>query len=231
MLVVIASQQDQVAHALVSQWAAHGTGLLTCADLSTSGWRHHLSTTGCPTAVVGGQEVAVEEITGVLTRLPCMFEHELVDIVPDDRPYVAMEMTAFLLAWLSSLRCPVLNRPTSTCLSGPYWRRERWIAAAAQVGMPVRPLHRRAALSNGIPAESPDPLAVTVTVVGQRWFGAVDAALAAQARHLADFAGVDLLTVQFSCPEAGAYFISANAWPDIEAAGMADVILEYLLRM
>jgi len=102
-----------------------------------AGWRQSLGGVDGDAAVVEGKRVPQKEITGVLTRLPCVFEQELVDITPDDRRYVAAEMTAFLLFWLSRLKCPVLNRPTPTCLSGPYWRREKWIHVAARVGIPV----------------------------------------------------------------------------------------------
>jgi hypothetical protein len=40
------------------------------------------------------------------------------------RKYVAAEFNAFLLAWLSAQSCPVLNRPTASCLSGPNWQPE-----------------------------------------------------------------------------------------------------------
>lgn len=230
MLVITATQQDLVAQALGSLWAVHDAALLTPADLSISGWRDYLNTNKGSTAVVSGQIVAVEEITGVFTRLPCVFEQELDTIVPEDRSYVATEMTAFLLSWLSRLKCPVLNRPTPTSLSGPYWRQERWIYAAAQVGIPVRQLHRQAVLPTVTQFELPDLHSVTVTVVGTHCFGAVDDALAIQARRLADLAQVDLLAVQFSSSEPGASFISANVWPDIATNEVADAILAYLQR-
>ena len=73
----------------------------------------------------------------MLTRVPAVFEDELTDIMFSDRSYVAAEMTAFLLFWLSRLRCPVLNEPTATCLAGRYWRREQWIDQAARAGIAV----------------------------------------------------------------------------------------------
>lgn len=229
MLIVTANRQDEIAQALVSRWAPYGAGLLTCVDLSTRGWRHRLSSTAGAAAVVGGQVVAVEEITGVYTRLPCIFEEELTHIVPEERSYVAAEMTAFLLSWLSSLRCPVINRPTPTCLAGPYWRKGQWIFAAARVGIPVRPLlqQTRSAVEAS-PEETTGAQAVTVTVVNDRCFGNVDKALADQARRLATFACVDLLAVQFSGPEPGAYFVRADVWPELAADEVEDAVLSYL---
>ncbi len=60
--------------------------------------------------------------------------------------YVSAEMTAFLLSWLSGLDCPILNRPTPNCLSGPGWRQEQWIHLAARLGIPVDPVQRYAKL-------------------------------------------------------------------------------------
>src|SRR5229473_654434 len=124
MLVVLAHRYDQEARELVSRWSASGACLLTSADLSCKGWRHSSEESAASTALVSGRVVHVDQISGVLTLLPGVFEEELVDIVPSDRSYVAAEMTAFLLCWLSTLQCPVLNRPTPTCLSGLYWRQE-----------------------------------------------------------------------------------------------------------
>src|SRR5579872_3914402 len=124
MLVVLAHRYDQEARELVSHWSASDARLLTSADLSRKGWRHFSDEPTASTAVISGRVVPVDQISGVLTLLTGVFEQELVDIVPSDRSYAAAEMTAFLLCWLSTLKCPVLNRPTPTCLSGPYWRRE-----------------------------------------------------------------------------------------------------------
>ena len=228
MLVVIASRQDIMAQALVTSWAEHHACLLTCTDLSSGGWRYNLSAFEESTAVIGKQMVPVREITGVLTRLPCVYDQELVGIVPEDRTYVATEMTAFLLSWLSNLKCPVLNRPTPTCLSGPYWRAERWVYAAAQAGIPVGRIDRRIARGSPQTLEPSDSQTVTVTLVGKHCFGAVHERLAEHTRCLADMAQVDLLAVQFSSSEPDAYFISANIWPDLAADGVADAILAYL---
>ncbi|AFY34784.1 hypothetical protein [Calothrix sp. PCC 7507] len=224
MLVVVASRHDKAAEALVARWAVHGASLLTCEDLSVAGWRHYLSSPQDSTAVIGGQAMALEKITGVFTRLPCIFERELLHIVPDDRAYVAAEMNAFLISWLSQLPCPVLNRPTPTYLLGPAWRAEQWIYAAAQIGIPVRPRQRQVILSpNIVPQVLPKPSA-TVTVVGNRCLGAVDKTLAHYARNLADAAKVDLLTVHFSGDE----FLGADLSTDTSTPEVADAIFEYL---
>lgn len=228
MLVVVASRHDEPAKALVTRWAAHDARLLTCEDLSVAGWRHYSDGRRPSRAVISGREVGVEEISGVLTRLPCVVEHELTHIIPVDRAYVAAEMTAFLTAWLTGLRCPVVNRPTPTCLSGPNWRPEQWVYAAAQVGIPVHPLHRRVSLGSQPGSAVSHSKPVTVTVLGDRWFGSVAPEVAIQARRLADAAKVELLAVRFSGPDPGCSFVSANIWPEFGSDDLLDALLAYL---
>jgi len=227
MIVIIASCYDETAKAIVARWKAHGACLLTCEDLSVAGWSYYPATFKASTAVVGGQEVALKEIRGILTRLPGIPEQELLWIVPADRTYVAMEMTSFLTSWLSEAKCPILNRPTPVNLSGPNWRPEQWTYAASQLGIPVRPMHRRIAPTNRVELEAPASKSVTVTVIGDCCFGSVDEALTIQARLLANAANVDLLAVQFSGSEAGSLFLSANVWPDVAEDDVADAIIEY----
>ncbi len=243
MLVVVASRHDKAAEALVANWAAHGHGvsLLTPEDLSVVGWRHYLSSIDgeinsplSSSAVVGGVAmsttcaIALDQITGVLTRLPSIFEQELLHIIPEDRAYVATEMNAFLIAWLSSLKCPVLNRPTPTYLLGPAWRPEQWVYAAAQLGIPVRPVRRQSSMSANVCPQVLEKSSVKVTVVGDRCLGEVEKTLASHARRIADAAQVDLLTVHFSSNESPAEFLGADLWTDISAPDVGDAILEYL---
>jgi hypothetical protein len=232
MIVILAHRWDQIPKALASRWGADDVGILTAQDLSVAGWRQHLhghlNGTSSGTAVVGQKLVPQNEIDGVLTLLPCVFEQELVETVPEDRRYVAGEMTAFLLFWLSRLECPVLNRPTTTCLSGPYWRREKWIHVAAQAGIPVQPVRRHTVSPASVTEELAVPESATVTVVGECIFGAIEPGLRRQARSLADLAGVELLTVRFSSPEPGACFVAADIFPDLSDNELADATLEYL---
>lgn len=214
----------------MARWAVQGASLLTCEDLSMAGWRYYLGTPAGSTAVLGGRTIAMKDIFGVLTRLPGVAETELGHIVPADRAYVASEMTAFLLAWLSGLKCPVLNRPTPLCLAGPGWRPEQWTYAAARLGFLVQPVRRRLALSAEVSTEHPELHLQTVTVVGDRCFGAVDSGLESHARRLADTAGVNLLAVRFSARENGFFFLGADLWPEVISDEVADTILEYLQR-
>jgi hypothetical protein len=191
------------------------------------GWTQRLRVMNDSAGVIERNLVSQREISGVLTRLPCVFEAELTDIVPQDRSYVAAEMTAFLLFWLSQLTCPVLNRPTPTNLSGPNWRREKWVRVAAQAGIPVQPVRRHAALTGCRTEEDTLLTTSTLTVIGDRIFGESASRLHQQALCLAQLAGVDLLEVHFSGPDGGARFVSADVFPSLSDDRVADAVLEF----
>jgi hypothetical protein len=227
MIVIVANRWDRTAKAWATRWTRYGTGVLTAQDLSAAGWRQRLSQLESGTAVIEGKLVPQREITGVLTLLPCVTERELVDIAPEDRPYVATEMTAFLLFWLSNLKCPVLNRPTPMCLSGPYWRREKWLSVAAQAGIPVQAFRRRAVPGSSA-EEDAVPAATIVIVAGKSVIGEADPELQLQARRLAELAGVGLLAVHFSSPEHDARFVTASTFPNLSDDRAAEAVLEYL---
>lgn len=176
----------------------------------------------------------VGDIAGVLVRLPCVYSHELLHITPADRDYVAAEMTAFLLSWLSTLACPVLNYPTPTCLGGPYWRPEQWTYAAACAGIPVTSTRRQVYLSASLTSVASemvqfDPAAsnLCVTVIGDRCVGNADGTLRRYARHLAEAAGVGLLTVRFIDDSLGLRFADANPWPTLDDA-VGEAVLAHM---
>jgi glutathione synthase/RimK-type ligase-like ATP-grasp enzyme len=52
VLVVVGSAHDRSARAVVERWASLGAGMVTCEDLSASGWRHRPRSPDRSTAVV-----------------------------------------------------------------------------------------------------------------------------------------------------------------------------------
>jgi hypothetical protein len=229
MLVVVSDRHDTGATALVQRWRAHEAQLLTSGDLTIAGWCHSLEHPGASTAVVGGRVISISKIEGVLTLLPYIMPDQLIDIVAEDRAYVAAEMMAFLVSWLYELSCPVLNRPTPTCLMGLNWRPEQWVHAAAYLGIPVRQIRHRVSLTNAS-LELFNASPTIVTVVGDRWFGRADDVLATHALRLAAFAGLDLLAVHFDRQEADARLVGAELRPDVSSPEIADAILQYFRR-
>jgi hypothetical protein len=227
MIVVLSSRYDPTAEWLVARWESAGGCRLTCEDLSVSGWRFLPSKPLAGVAVLGGREVALPDIHGVLNRLPYVSDFDLTHIAPPDRGYVAAEMTAFFTCWLSALPCPVLNRPSPGCLTGPHVHAEQWIVAAARLGMNTQPAQTRLGLRQSHELQPEVPTS-TVTVIGNRGFGRVNAVLLRQASDLARVIGVDLLGVGFTGPEPSARFVGVNTSPDVDSPEMADAILDYL---
>jgi hypothetical protein len=227
VIVILARQGDESARSLAARWSAHGALLLSPPDLSIPGWQYNPLAAEASAAVISRRAIGTSEITGVLTRLSWVFEHELIQVAPNDRAYAASEMNAFLLALLDGLACPLLNRPTTTCLSGPCWRKERWVHFAARLGIPVCPVRREARLSDALSPEEPQSPSKSVTVVGDRCFGETEKTIANCARQLASAAGVDLLRVHFRNVDGEPRLLGADLCPDISSTNVADAVLDY----
>ncbi|MDE1819028.1 MAG: hypothetical protein KGI19_10555 [Thaumarchaeota archaeon] len=229
-MLVLASCYDITAKNLVSRWSNFGAKLLTCEDLSKIGWQQFQDSNKISTAVADGEIVPTEEIRGVLVRLPFVMEQELLHIVPEDRDYVAAEMTSFLLYWLSTLKCPVINRPTSACLCGPNWRHEQWIHTASKIGMNVESVKRHTAFANYESHILNPNSCVKVTVVGEKCFGQTDEILSNQAKLLAKAAGVNLLCVKFSGSDNDPFFVGADLILEKIEDNIADAILQCFVQ-
>ena len=142
MVIILAYAHDRAAAALAARWRAAGedAAVLTCADLSRRGWLHVPNDPSRGRVAIDGRIVATQTIRAVIVRMPVVSEVELAHLHPGDRSYAASEMQAFLLSWLSSLLCSVINRPTTCNLGGPAWHTSEWVLRAARVGLAVRPL-------------------------------------------------------------------------------------------
>jgi len=231
LLVVVGSQHDQAAQELVAAWTTHCAALLTCEDLSTAGWQLRVPGRSRSQAVVSGKIISEEDIQGVVMRRPWIIEGELTHITASDREYVAAEMNAFLLAWLTSLKCPVLNRPSGTSLCGPNWRAFQWAQAAAAAGFKVQPAKWRVPpprTNCSKHSEEPSPL-IDVTVIGKRCIGEVELQCQEAARRLSQRANTILLGVRLRRTDDGPVFASATATPDLKGEEIANAVVNYML--
>jgi hypothetical protein len=136
-------------------------------------------------------------------------------------------MTAFLLYWLSGLRCPILNRPTPGCLTGPSWRSEQWRQLARSRRIPVGSLRR----TTGAPAAPRQrPPMRSLTVVGTRVVETHLPALHAPVRALATDAGVSLLRTFFRIGPHGPQFAGATTRPDLASPRVRTAIAACFVR-
>ena len=185
MIAVLASRLDPEAQAVVAEWSAAEAALLSAEDLGSAGWAYSPGDPGSGTAVVDGRRIRVADLTAVLTRRPAVLAEELHRIDPTDRVYVAAEMNAFLVAWLSALPCPVVNRATPTSLCGPAWDKWQWQTTCARLGIDWVDHDE-----NGATHE--------VVVCGERCLFTVDTDEAAKAKRLSQAAATELLGVRFA---------------------------------
>jgi len=238
MFAVVAYKHDAAARAFVERCLADGeeAALLTSADLSRPGWLY-IGGAVSGRAVIDGLLIANHDIRAVITRVPALDEAELMHVHQEDRKYAVAEMQAFLLAWLTSLECPVLNRPSPSNLGGPLWSVAQWVQRAHRLGVAARPLVQRAVYTPGALHSTDCRVgadAVFVDVVGDRAFlsggrvpGADEALLAEAAIALARDAGVEMVRIYFECSSEGTpLFLEASLWIDISAEPVAEALID-----
>lgn len=228
MLVIVGSHHDRVARDLVAAWGPDAA-LLTCEDLSTRGWRYHLCDRAASRAVVAGHVLPESAIDGVVVRRLAILPDELGHVAVADRAYAAAEMHAFLFSWLSSLTCPVLNRPAGTSLCGPDWRPLQWVHMARLAGLDTDVVHCRVPAPRRRVAEAHVTTSAPwqVNVVGQQCLGAPDVRYEAAAKRLAAFTRTALLTVRFHAERSGPCFHSASPLPDMSDARLAQAVRDH----
>ncbi|MCP9934996.1 hypothetical protein KBZ08_13860 [Cyanobium sp. Candia 9D4] len=151
-------------------------------------------------------------ITAVLTRLVQVDPLELTWIQSPRRQFVAAEMTAFLLAWLEGLGCPVIDRPSPGCLCGRNWGWSHWAAHASGLGIPVRD-------------QGPDPGRTRlVTMVGDTVIGAGADEEAAWARRLGAGAGQEMASFRFQGEGPARALVQARVGLDRVGAAELDAL-------
>jgi hypothetical protein len=224
MLIILAKQEDQTAKWLARRWRKRDAIVMTALDLSQSGWAHYVGSPHRSRLRIGKHDVKEKDVCGVLVRIASIEPGDLPQITERDRPYVAAEMTAFLVAWLSGLSCPVLNRPTPQCLGGPAFRPEQWIHLASRLGIPRAPARRD---TRAIRTTLDEDSRCELTVVGQACVGDADWTLITSARRLASSCGADLLSVRFAGATADSEFVHASPLPNMGSPQIADAVLSY----
>jgi hypothetical protein len=224
MILLVAGKEDAQAQWLATQWASHDARLLTPEDMSQSGWSFQSGSALPWTGVAGGQPFDEQTpLIGLVNLLGQVTEEHLPHIAPEDRSYVAHEMTAFLLTWQGALTCPVLNRPRPNCLVGPSLSTEAWLLLAASHGIRVRSITTSSHTSARRKRAEGNQ---AITVIGNRALGG-EPELQRQALSLAHAAGVDLATFYFSTGRRAA-FLGATLRPDLGTPEAAAALLQCL---
>jgi hypothetical protein len=134
MLLLVTSSSDPELALVTSRPTV---AVVVPAHLSQVGWSYEVGKGALARLVTSRGNIAAGQVHGVLARIQRVWPSELPHIDPDDREYVASEMTAFLAALISDLSCPQLNLPTANSLWGPPWTMEHWWRAATKEGFPI----------------------------------------------------------------------------------------------
>lgn len=221
MIVILASEIDVDARKLADDFSEQAAVVLTPADLCTPGWKLTFHNPESDWIVAGGRPIRCTEIKGVLTLLPAVSPRELVHLVGADREYAASEMTALLTYWLSGLACPMLNRPTAACLSGPAWRANHWRKAASECGLPVAD---HLGISD---CAKRDGRIAHVTVVGNRTIARGNRFLGAGVRALAQAAGVECLEATFDMSEEVPRLLSGSTFPRLSSSAVRRAVVNH----
>ncbi len=223
MLLVLGSALDDQPRALVDRWGQVGrdVALATPADLSRSGWRLRRGQPDQARAAVGERLIEAPEIDAVVTLLPWVSQSDLTHVIDGDRDYVAHEMTAFLLAWLIEIRCTVIDRPSTTSLSGCGRSSHAWAGLARSLGIAADPMYA-------------GPYAM-VTVLSGHVIDCADPEMASEAEALAAAAGRTLVTFRFGealTDEGNTRSVLAGAQVRAEVGSppVADALLDWVER-
>lgn len=212
-VLVVASAADAGAAAFAARWHAAGVRVLVPRELSRAGWVFRVGDAAASRGRVGAERFESRRLKGVVVRLGAVRPADLAHVAAADRLYVAGEMSAFLLAWLSALPCPVWNRPWPPSLCGPAWRPAQWRRAAARAGLAVAP-----------PEPAGERTLARCTVVGTQVLGTASPRRRASALALAREAGAGLLDLAFDSAHDDAGLVDVDLQPDLARAELADAL-------
>ena len=228
VVLVIADRADADAGTLVSRLGPRAI-LVAPRDLSMPGWCW-MPDPAARTGRSADTQFRGAQLDAVVTRLATVAPHQLGHVVPDDRDYVAAEMTAFLRAWLAGLACPLFNPPHNLCLNGPAWNPEHWAMLATSLGIPTAPLHRHANGSPSLDTAIPVTPAARVTVAGNHAVNHDGCApvLLHHARTLAEAAATPLLAVDFDDIGPAGRLCAAACWPPLGHPDVLDALTDTL---
>jgi len=213
LIAVVASELDEASRGLVDAWSTAGAVLVSARDLCTRGWVFNPIFDCDCTFVANGVRRLAGHLRGVVVRRPAVAAEELRWIADDDRRYVAAEINAFLVAWLSALWCPVLNRPTGTSLCGPARSQTSWQLVAARAGVAWSKRHDADTLDEMI-------------YCGGLCYGASGKRRQQVAAKLANASDAQLLGLQFD----GDAVAAVTVQPRLVDPGARDIVLAYLRK-
>ena len=225
MILVFASELDEVARDATTDWSERQAVLLTPADIFCKGWRTTIGGVHDWSIVASGQQWPISAVSGVVSRLPRILARELFDVQYEDRSFAAAEAMAFVFFLLSSMPCPVVNRPTPNCLNGPNWQLEQWGRACFEAGVAFKAGCRRNTEMFG--PETASSCLRSVTVLAEKCLEDTSNGCLAGVLRLAQLANVIFLHVDFTEDKGETVFHRAELIPDLSRIEIREALREY----
>lgn len=230
MILVLSNVANDAAAGLVGMFPPGAASLVTASDFNTS-FKAGVSVGDFPRSelTIGGTRTTAGEISGVISTISHFLPQEFYYIEPEDRAYVCAELGAFMIYFLSELRCRKLNPQTARRLSGLGMHWIEWSRAAEARGVPVLP----ARLRNGTPVAGPDSRELRylrATIIGDSIVGDnAPESIAGHMRALSGAFSMPYLSCLFASPGGDDYLLADLASvPDVSTQGNREAMVRYL---
>jgi hypothetical protein len=227
VIVILAAMRDDDTASLASELPARAA-ILTLAELAAERSCLHDPGFERSTVTVEDDEIGVGEIAGIVNLLPAVLPDALTIFDPNEREYQASELHAWLLFFLSALRCPVVNRPTPLSLNGPVQGGLGWFALARASGVPVSAV----SVGSSEPDTSPEEGdVVEVACVGGVVVSPSGTAADRNTLQLARRANLEYLSARY-VRDGGTrlLFAGASSIPDARSAPDRAALADYFRR-
>jgi hypothetical protein len=175
-----------------------------------------------------GTTLRASELRGIVNRLAAVPTAHLAGAAAAERDYAATELHAFLLGWMASLECPLLNPPAPENLAGPSHSPLSALHFAALSGLPC-PRTRVAADAPGPPAPATGRLVRHFVLDGQVIGSPLPAGLRDAMIMFARLWGARLVQIETACQDGRHEFVAASSVVDFPAGG--DALVRAIVRV
>jgi hypothetical protein len=229
VILVLASIVDEAAASFARELASGAAAaLVTCAALASAPLNLHHPHFDASTITVGGESISIGRIAGVVNLLPAVFPDELFFYDEEERAYQAAEIHALLTFFLSSLPCPVINRPTAASLTGPFLNPLGWRQLTRSLGIPAVSIDiQSGAFANPFVVSAGDE-SIEVACLGRRVISPSGSAADEHTLTLARRGGVEYLRAVYVRDGNGDMrYLTAHSTPDVKSAATCAAIADY----
>ncbi len=232
MILVISNVAIEAAPALVNLFPAGAASVITASDLYRS-FRSGVSVEDFSASrlIIGDKEITPDDISGVITAIPCFFPVEFHYVNPEDREYVCAETNAFFQYFLNELKCLKCNPPDERLFVAGAGHKLEWVRKAISLNIPLRPFH----FTNGSSDRSDDSAEQTPktcsVIFGEILNCDLPEEVQQHARALASALSLSYLDCYFVRGGNKKYLLShINTIPDISIPKNREQIADHFMR-